>query len=124
HVVPRQVEGADGRTSAEAERDLRDQVTVACKRVGCGSFLEVKDEVVDAGSADGEILDRIRRGRIDLVVLGTHGESARSRAQIGSVSSSVAREADCPVLLVPPAMWKMRRSREASVWRQIPTDTG
>lgn len=39
---------------------------------------------------------------IDLLVVGTHGRSGLPRALLGSTATRLAREAPCPVLLVPP----------------------
>lgn len=39
---------------------------------------------------------------IDLLVVGTHGRSGLPRALLGSMATRLAREAPCPVLLVPP----------------------
>ena len=50
-------------------------------------------------------------------MLGTHGHGALARALIGSVSSAVARRAECPVLLVPPRYWQERREREERLRR-------
>jgi nucleotide-binding universal stress UspA family protein len=42
----------------------------------------------------------------DLIVLGTRGFGAIRRALIGSVASTIARRAPCPILLVPPVLWR------------------
>ena len=41
---------------------------------------------------------------LDLLVMGTHGRGVLPRLLLGSVASGVAREAPCPVLLVPPTL--------------------
>jgi len=40
----------------------------------------------------------------DLIVLGTHGRSGVEHLLLGSVTEKVLRKADCPVLVVPPAV--------------------
>jgi nucleotide-binding universal stress UspA family protein len=40
-----------------------------------------------------------------LIALGTRGLGTIQRALVGSVASAVARQAPCPVLLVPPGLW-------------------
>lgn len=102
-------------TRIEAERELQDQVAAAGERTGCASLLRVNQVVVEGATATDEILRRAGENQVDLLVLGTHGESAMSRALIGSVSSAVARRAECAVLLVPPAWWKARQAREKVV---------
>lgn len=58
--------------------------------------------LVGASPAD-EILSYVRKAGPELLVMGTHGRGAVARALLGSVASSVARRAACPLLLVPPA---------------------
>jgi universal stress protein E len=69
----------------EAERALQDQVTAAGERTGCAALLTVNELVVAGDAAADQILRRAGEVRADLLVLGTHGESALSRALIGSV---------------------------------------
>lgn len=112
-VLPSADEGTP--TAAEragAERELHEQVETARARMGGVSLLQVSEAVVHADEPAEEILRAAREERIDLLVMGTHGHSGLSRALIGSVSSTVARRAGCPVLLVPPAFWKARKERE------------
>ena len=118
HVLPRPVPQtgvADPDESAGAARALADQVAAARDRTGIAALLKVEHEVAQAENAADEILRRAGEGKADLLVLGTHGESALSRALVGGVSSAVVRRAECPVLLVPPALWKTRQAREAGV---------
>lgn len=105
--------------AAGAARALADQVAAAKDRTGVATLLEVEHGVAQAGSPADEILRRATELEADLLVLGTHGESALSRTLVGSVSSAVARRAGCPVLLVPPALWKTRQARETGVQPEI-----
>ena len=50
-----------------------------------------------------EILRRVRSGRPDLIVLGTHGEHGLRRLLMGSVAADVVRSAPCSALVVPPS---------------------
>jgi Universal stress protein family len=45
-------------------------------------------------------------GRADLVILATHGHGALKRALVGATAGTVVRNAPCPVLLVPPKLWR------------------
>ncbi len=47
-----------------------------------------------------QIIEHARRGRIDLIVMGTHGRTGLSHLVAGSVAESVLRRAPCPVLAV------------------------
>lgn len=91
---------------------LENQVQAACDRAGCAAPLEITMEIIDEESAPDGILRRAGETGADLLVMGTHGHSAASREAIGSVSSAIARRAECPVLLVPPAFWMTRQARE------------
>jgi nucleotide-binding universal stress UspA family protein len=45
----------------------------------------------------------LRTGKIDLIVIGTHGRTGVSRFLMGSVAEHVVRTAPCPVLVVRPS---------------------
>jgi len=94
-----------------SKRELHRHVTEACERTGCAPSLKIEEEVAE-GNPSSVILQRAQDHEADLVVLGTHGHGALARALIGSVSSIVARRVGCPVLLVPPGYWEVRRERE------------
>jgi nucleotide-binding universal stress UspA family protein len=68
------------------------------------------------GDPPTEIVKLARRGRTDLVVLGTQGLSGASRLFFGSTTQRVLRKASTPVLAIPPngkgavgARWPGRR---------------
>jgi nucleotide-binding universal stress UspA family protein len=86
----------------QAEADLRSQAAAASEHTGIESLLVVQTLLREADPPAEAILSVAREKRADLVVLGTHGRSALGRTLIGSVSSTVARQAEAPVLLVPP----------------------
>lgn len=70
------------------------------------SGARVREEVVWGGDFPSEEIVRYaERERADLLVLATHGRGFLGRALLGSVASSVAASATCPVLLVPPSRW-------------------
>jgi nucleotide-binding universal stress UspA family protein len=56
--------------------------------------------VVVAGRADEVILERLREGNHDLLVMGTRGLGRVGSALLGSVSQAVLHHADVPVLVV------------------------
>jgi nucleotide-binding universal stress UspA family protein len=69
----------------------------------------LRDELEDARAAlptelraDARLLDEAELG-VDLAVIGSRGFGAVMRALLGSVSGAVARQAPCPVLVVPYA---------------------
>jgi nucleotide-binding universal stress UspA family protein len=60
------------------------------------------DFCVQEGVAASRILDEVKTGSVDLVVMGTHGRGGFDRLVLGSVAEKVLRKATCPVLTVPP----------------------
>ena len=61
---------------------------------------KVETEVA-VGFPGENIVDQSKTGNVDLIVMGTTGESGILEKVFGSISSHVARKAHCPVLLVP-----------------------
>lgn len=55
------------------------------------------------GPFQDEILSLVKRERVDLIVLGTHGRSGLERLLFGSDAEAVLRNVSCPVLTVGPA---------------------
>lgn len=55
--------------------------------------------VVREGWPPEEILDEVKQGGHDLLVMGTHGRTGIRRALIGSVTERVVRECPIPVLV-------------------------
>ena len=96
----------------DADSALADEVAAAEERTGSADLLKVNRTIVEADSAADEILARTDDMRPDLLVMGTHGESAAARSSIGSVSSEVARRASCTLLLAPPGWWQVQQARE------------
>ena len=52
------------------------------------------------------IVEEAKSSEADLVVLGTRGLGLDRAQRIGSVSASVSRTTELPLLLVPPAVWQ------------------
>jgi hypothetical protein len=50
-----------------------------------------------------EILAELDQLSAGLVILGTHGRSGFDRLLLGSIASTVLRQAPCSVLIIPPA---------------------
>lgn len=102
-----------GETDASAEDTLNEQLAASTERTGGVGMLEVSSTVVHDAEPASAILGFAAQQGADLLVLGTHGASARSRSEVGSVSSAIARGAELPVLLVPPGYWKEWQERNA-----------
>jgi nucleotide-binding universal stress UspA family protein len=111
HVVARVPGMADPPfRSAQVEPGENEEVSRAMRGVPCADELDVREEVLWGESPAAEIVRRAGEMRAGLVVLATHGYGAVKRALLGSVASAVVREAPCPVLLVPPALWLGREA--------------
>jgi nucleotide-binding universal stress UspA family protein len=91
----------------DAERQLRRGI-----RALDGPGVKVTG-IVRTGAPAATIVEFARERRHDLIVLGSHGRGAVSRALIGSVAEQVARTAPCPVLVVPPPQKTQERAKSA-----------
>jgi universal stress protein E len=103
HVLP-DGSASNGDAEAGAERELHEQVETARKRMGGATKLKIEEELVHGEDPAAEILRTARERGADLLVMGTHGHGSLARALIGSVSSTVVRRTECPLLLVPPGI--------------------
>jgi nucleotide-binding universal stress UspA family protein len=65
-----------------------------------GDGANVAEAHLREGPAVDEILDLAEEVGADLIVIGSRGLGAISRALLGSVSESVVKHAHCPVLVV------------------------
>ena len=83
------------------------EVEAALERAGGASGVQVSEELLFGDRPDHEIVRCAEQGGVDLVVMATHGYGMVKRALIGSTASGVARNASCPVLLVPPRIWRV-----------------
>lgn len=83
-------------TRRKLQEKLRDYATTNC---GEGTeALIVQDAPARA------IINSAKQVRADLIIMGTHGRHGWRRALLGSVTESVLRETDRPVLTVTPAL--------------------
>jgi nucleotide-binding universal stress UspA family protein len=67
------------------------------------------DTMVTAGTPFYEILKTLKREKIDLLVMNTHGKGMLHRVMLGSTTERVVRAAECPVVLIPPAKRTIQR---------------
>ncbi len=81
-----------------AEKDMNDFL---------GSLSLPPDTKLDhrllSGDPAGRLIEELRRGQHDLVVLGTHGRTGLMHLLLGSVAEKLVRLSPVPVLTVPPA---------------------
>jgi len=81
---------------ANAQRDLNEFLQGV--RLPAGDALSGRLLDGDPASA---LLHELKRGKHDLVVVGTHGRTGLSHLMLGSVSEKLARLAPVPVVTVP-----------------------
>jgi nucleotide-binding universal stress UspA family protein len=81
-------------------RQMSDDMTDALGETGGAVSVETK--ILAAPVAADGILACAESFHPDLLIMGTHGSGALSRAVLGSVAREVAQSAAVPVLLVPP----------------------
>lgn len=60
----------------------------------------IEATLVRRGPAYREIVDAAREREVDLIIIGTHGNSGLNRLLLGSVTERVVQCAPCPVLVV------------------------
>jgi nucleotide-binding universal stress UspA family protein len=84
-----------GGAEREAERFLKDQA----ERIESDGG-KVSETHLRSGDPDKEILRTAESLGVGLIVIGSRGLGAVSRALMGSVSDSVVRHAHCPVFVV------------------------
>lgn len=58
-------------------------------------------EVLRAGFPADEIATYAKKSKVDLIIMGTHGQRGGTRPLIGSVADRVIHFAPCPVMVVP-----------------------
>ena len=88
---------------ADFERDGRALLAGAAEHVEQVTGLPAAFQFLEYGRPAHEIVRVSGEWMADLVVLGTHGRSAVSRALLGSTSEGVLCHGHRPVLIVPPA---------------------
>jgi len=62
--------------------------------------LKNMERVVVTGVPHDEIIKFVKKNKIDLIVMGSHGKKGMDRILFGSTASNVVRFAPCPVLTV------------------------
>jgi nucleotide-binding universal stress UspA family protein len=91
----------DPAEEAECKRQERLYLDATAKWLAAVSPVPITCALVRGLEADG-ILERIRAGQADLVVMTTHARGPLNRLLLGSVADEVVRRSAAPVLLVRP----------------------
>ncbi len=81
-----------------AERDMKDFLASITLPAGV-----VLSQALLSGDPAATLIEELKRGNYDLVVLGTHGRTGLMHLLLGSVAEKLVRLSPVPVLTVPPA---------------------
>lgn len=65
--------------------------------------------IVLEGNAASNIIDYAAKNNVDLIIMATHGRTGLARWALGSVADKVLREANRPVMVVPPVDYRVNR---------------
>jgi nucleotide-binding universal stress UspA family protein len=90
----------DGSALAEELDRLRSEA-------GAWAGIAVESVTVQAASIAESIDDFASKHKADLIVMGTQGLGQGPEPRLGSVADAMVRRTNIPVLLVPPAVWRM-----------------
>jgi nucleotide-binding universal stress UspA family protein len=85
---------------ADVRADIEDHVLAELERIAGALRTETWAEAVRLAGEPSEQL-ALHSGRLDLLVMGSRGYGPLRAVLAGGVSGRVAREADCPVIVVP-----------------------
>jgi nucleotide-binding universal stress UspA family protein len=76
---------------------------------GGAARVRLRERVISSADPASEILERAAEDAADLVVMGTGANAAErdtAERRVGRVTRAVIRNAPCPVLVVPPRVWR------------------
>ena len=91
--------GADKKEVEEKLKTAGENALASVKKIGDEAGVAV-DTMIRTGAPANTIIDVARTEGIDLIVMGSHGESGVTKLLIGSVVQKVLYWATCPVLVV------------------------
>lgn len=96
---------AAGDTEMSTDDLLSDALAAAGERVTAAAGVRVECLTLKAAEAADAILGRATADDVDLIVLGTRAQHSTA-GELGSVSAAVIEKTECPILLVPPRIWR------------------
>ena len=94
YVSPQVYQEIEASARAEAQKQL-DRLVAKAKKAGVRTRTLLREGVTHE-----QITRTARSGRVDLVVIGTHGRTGLAKFFLGSVAGRVVSTASCPVLTV------------------------
>jgi len=97
------IEQPYGELSEGAEKDKMDWVKSLqddLKEYAKGEGVELETTIEKGAHVADVIVEYAESNEYDLIVIGSHGRTEKGISKLGSVSQSVARDADMPVLVI------------------------
>jgi nucleotide-binding universal stress UspA family protein len=85
--------------------ELTEEIRRALEEAGPKPSVAIRKLVHSGGDPTGEILRVAERHNADLVLMRAFDGRSWIRRLTGSVSSAVLRQAECPLVLLPPRLW-------------------
>jgi len=96
HIEPSQLDAALRQMKADTEARIK-------KLLAASHFSKISYRIdIDHGNVMEAIAAQVRKHRIDLIVAGSEGRHGVQKLLAPSIDEAIAREVDCPVLLVGP----------------------
>jgi nucleotide-binding universal stress UspA family protein len=89
---------------ASAHEVIDEAVTAVAEHVAEVAGVRVR-RASGEGDAAAAVLEHAKSDGADLIVIGTRGEIGTA-SELGSVASAIIRSTRCPLLLVPPRVWR------------------
>ena len=106
---------ADGSAHSKKNEALEEQLDSLRQDAGTWASVAIEGVVARGNDVPTVISDYAATHDADLVVLGTRGLGSDPIGRLGSVSLGVGRKVGLPLLLVPPAVWRLlNESRETT----------
>ena len=103
---------------AHMDQSLRAQLDELISEEAPGAPVPIVAHV-QAGYVAQSLLERLKSGNYDLVVMGTHGRTGLSHLLLGSVAERVVRLAPCPVLTIRVPMRREKELTRARTEREL-----
>jgi nucleotide-binding universal stress UspA family protein len=107
HVIPVDIMMAPELAGASREELHRAAHEEMARTLTSGCFFGVRHEgIIEEGALRPALEALIKKHRIDLIVVGTHGKGVVPKLLIGSSAEQIFRQALVPVLTVGPDVWR------------------
>jgi nucleotide-binding universal stress UspA family protein len=108
----------DADRQAETKNAIGKEITAVARDAGRWAGVSMQAMTTATEDTVGSIVAAATGDSTDLLVLGTRGRDLPRADRLGSLSAAVVGRVSIPVLLVPPAVWRVHGSEQRE---QVPT---